>query len=108
MNDKPSTQSPESWENDPAFLSKSQREDPVGHMRFIANWEPLYAMRFRLKDLFMAAMYSPHWKNDSPERKGEWMWFYDELMDLLELAYIIDEMVEAEKLVYSYAATSPR
>jgi len=102
MTDKPSIEIPESWENEPAFLSKVQRADPMGSIRFIANWEPLYEMRFRLQDLYMAAMYSSHWKDDSPKRKGEWMWFFEEIMDLLELAYLIDEMVRAKKLTYSY------
>ena len=92
----------ESWENEPATLTEIQRADPIHFICFIANWEPLCRMQFRLKDMFMAAMYSPHLKDDTPEQKGELVWFYDEMRALLELAYLLDDMIRNNKFIYSY------
>jgi len=92
----------ESWENEPATLTESQREDPINAIQFIANWAPLYRMRFRLKDMLMAAMYSPHWEDETPEQKGDQLWFFDEMMALLELAYLLDDMIRNNQFIYSY------
>lgn len=92
----------EPWENEPATLTEFQREDPIHFICSVANWEPLCQMRFRLKDMFMAAMYSPHLKDDTPEQKGELVWFYDEMTALLELAYLLDDMIRNNKFIYSY------
>lgn len=94
----------EPWENEPATLTEYQREDPIHFICFIANWEPLCRMRFRLKDMFAAAMSSPHLKDDTPEQKGELVWFYDEMTALLELAYVLDDMIRNNKFIYSYPA----
>ncbi len=103
MKKKAPTETYESWEDEPAFLTKMQRADPVGHLRSIAKSAPLHQMRFRLQDMFTAAMYSPHWKDDSPKQKGDRVWFFDELMDLLELANLIDQMARNGKITYSYS-----
>ena len=92
----------EPWENEPASLTEYQREDPIHFICFIANWEPLCRMRFRLKDMFAAAMSSPHLKDDTPEQKGELVWFYDEMTALLELAYLLDDMIRNNQFIYSY------
>jgi len=94
----------EPWENEPATLTEFQRADPIHAIQFIANWGPLYRMRFRLKDMLMAAMYSPHWKHETPEQKGDRLWFYDEMTALLELAYLLDHMIRNNKFIYSYPA----
>ncbi|HVU57726.1 MAG TPA: hypothetical protein VHD83_21840 [Puia sp.] len=93
-----------SWENEPATLTESQRADPINAMRFIANWRPLFRMRYRLKDMFAAAMSSPRLKDDTPEQKGELVWFYDEMTALLELAYHLDDMIRNHQFIYSYPA----
>src|SRR6185312_15487842 len=92
----------EPWENMPATLTEFQRADPIHFICFIANWEPLCRMRFRLKDMFAAAMSSPHLKDDTQEQKGELAWFYDEMAALLELAYLLDDMIRNNKFIYSY------
>jgi hypothetical protein len=61
----------ELWKNEPATLTEIQRNDPIKAIRFIASWGPLFRMRFRLKDMLIAAMYSPHWKDETPEQKGD-------------------------------------
>lgn len=92
----------EPWENEPATLTEFQREDSIHYICSIANWEPLFRMRFRLKDMFTAAMSSPYLKDDIPEQKGELVWFYDEMTTLLELAYLLDDMVRNNRFIYSY------
>ena len=52
--------------------------------------------------MFAAAMSSPHLKDDTPEQKGELVWFYDEMTALLELAYLLDDMIRNNQFIYSY------
>lgn len=95
------------WENMPTSLSKLQREDPIQSIRSLSNWDTLYEMRIKLHDVFMSAMYSSHWKDDNPDQKGTWMWFFDEIMDLLELSYLIDEMLIKGEITYIIKPNTP-
>lgn len=93
----------ESWEDQPANLSHAQRADPICHLCFTAKSELLYKMRYRLSTLLEIAMYSSILKDDSPEQKGDWVLFIDEMTDLLELASLIDDLIRTNQLVYSYS-----
>ncbi|HMH24159.1 MAG TPA: hypothetical protein VK563_20390 [Puia sp.] len=89
------------WEHVPAYLSHSQREDPIDTVCNFSHWDSLFKMRFYLQYMFEAAMSSKLWKDQTPKDKGDQFWFFNELMDLLESSYLLDEMLDEGKLTYS-------
>lgn len=101
LNKRRKREGTEDWEHVPAFLSKSQREDPINCIRWFCNWGSLYSMRIQLHELFRAAMGSPIWKDDDPDHKSDKIWFVDELMDLVESAYLLEEMMEEGKITFT-------
>jgi hypothetical protein len=94
-------QNSKKWEFTPAHLTHSQREDPIAAIDPICGWFTLFDARDRLKDLFQAAMASSFWENDEPEEKEDKMFFFDQLMQLVESAYFLNQMVIEDRLTYT-------
>jgi len=101
MSSKPFRRKHEDWEFIPAFLSKSQREDPIKTVRFFCGWFTLQEARFFLMDMLRAAMGSETWRDDDPEQKAHVIWVIKELIDLIEGVYLMDEMIHDGQLIYS-------
>jgi len=94
----------EDWENVPAFISDCQREDPIESIRNFCCWWPLSDMRFKMQDAFRAAMGSKLWKDDTPEDKLDRIFIFDELINLVECAYVLDLLIDQDLVNISIKA----
>lgn len=89
------------WEFTTSHLKASQRKDPIATMDYICGAITLFDARKRLNDQFQAAITSSLWKDDDTEEKKEKISFFEELMQLLECIYLLNQMIIEEKLTYS-------
>jgi hypothetical protein len=90
------------WTQQFAFLSRIEREDPMQALMDMCKNDTLYKVRMDLWDLLSAAMYSPHNDGHTPEAKGELVFLFKQLFELWEVAYRIKQLVQENKLVYTY------
>jgi len=91
-----------SWEDVPGSLTIDHLTDPIECIRQFTDAGSLTDIRERFEDMYMAALYSPHWRHDNPEMKGDSFTFYTNIRELIELAFVIDKMLADGQLVYSY------
>ena len=92
----------DSWAQHYSLLGLSQRKDPMDALMDLCTIKHLFDVRQELWLLLMASMYSSTLEGDSRRTKGDWVFFFQTLHELFELAYRIRELVEAKKLTYQY------
>ena len=90
------------WEQHYSTLIEEERRDPMDTLIDFCCLDNLFQQRSDLWVLFSAAMGSVHFEDDNWKAKGDWMFFYEKLLQLLEVAHRIDELVKKKELLYSY------
>jgi len=91
------------WKQHYSCLTEEERSDPIEALIVICYLDTLFQQRSDLWVLFSAAMSSNRFRLDTPEKKRDWMFFYEKVLHLLEAAHRIDELIKKKKLRYSYS-----
>ncbi len=90
------------WEQHYSVLTEEERRDPMDTLIDFCCEATLFQQRSDLWELFSAAMSSEYFEADTREAKEDRMFFFEKLLQLLETAHRIDEMVKKKELIYSY------
>jgi hypothetical protein len=90
----------EDWEHNLAFLSMTMRSEPIAFICFFTGNHTVYKVRDSIIYLFQAAMGSDMWRDDEPEEKADKMLLMVNLIELVELAYLVDEMTDDGTITY--------
>jgi hypothetical protein len=90
------------WENHFATLDADQRNDPLSVIELFCDNDTPFETRRRFFDLFAAAMGNCDLhESDDPFATANWMWFFRISLQLMEAAFVIDNMRSEGRLTYS-------
>ena len=90
------------WDSRYATLTGNQRDDPFDVIEEFCKLDHLFWVRRKLYSMLSAAMGSEDWKHDEPIEKSNRMFFFLWLLQLIEAAYLIDEMIKKRHLSYEF------
>ena len=95
------TKNTEEWEHYIVFLSDTQRQDPIKTIQQICRWGTLHTTRTDILHLFRAVLSSKDWEDYTAADVLEEMFLFDRLIDLIEGACLLDDMIQEGMLTYT-------